>query len=213
MSVWLRARRGLPWLIVAILACGVTLAMLAPAAWLTPQFSRATGGRVNLVDARGSVWRGSAKLMLSAGPDTASATLLPGLIEWRTDFLPLLTGRLHMRMRNATNMPGQIVLDASRAETTLSSGSMTVPAALLVGLGAPFNTLDLQGDLQLDWTNWRLIGPRAYGQFALALTDMASRVFAGTPARFVPGGVRRTGRVCHGRAQDPQGTAVAEWRG
>jgi general secretion pathway protein N len=172
----IRARRAAPWVLVALLVCGLTVAVLAPAAWLVPQFSRASGGRINLVEPSGSIWQGSAKLTLASGADAGSATLLPGVIAWRTEFLPLLSGRLRMHMRNAANMRQEIVLDATRGETTLSPGSMTVPATLLTGLGAPFNTLDLQGDLRLDWTGWRLAGTRTFGQFALALTDMASRV-------------------------------------
>ncbi|OXH86864.1 general secretion pathway protein GspN, partial [Burkholderia multivorans] len=44
------------------------------------------------------------------------------------------------------------------------------------GLGTPFNTLDLQGDVRLGWTDWRLIGRNAFGQLTVTIDGMSSRV-------------------------------------
>jgi len=99
MSFWMRRlRAALPWIAVALIANVVVLLVMAPAAWVTPQFAKATQGHVNLVEPTGSLWHGSASLMLAAGPGAESATLLPGRIEWRTSFWPLFTGRVHMQM-------------------------------------------------------------------------------------------------------------------
>lgn len=176
MLFWRRLVQALPWLAVGTAAVAVTLIALAPAAWITPQFAKATGGRINLVDPAGSLWRGSATLLLAPGHDREDSTLLPGRIEWRTAFWPLLTGRLHMRMQHSDAMPGPVTLNATRTGATLSSGSIAVPAGLLAGLGAPFNTLDLQGDVRLSWTDMRVLNQQAYGQLTVVLTDMASRV-------------------------------------
>ena len=62
----------LPWLAAGALATAATLVALAPAAWIAPQFARATGGHVNLADPDGSLWHGSGTLMLApVSPDTA----------------------------------------------------------------------------------------------------------------------------------------------
>ncbi|BAN24572.1 type II secretion system protein N [Caballeronia insecticola] len=177
MSYWTRRiRLALPALFVMIVSIGATLLVMMPAAWIVPQFTKATGGHVNLVDPAGSLWRGSATLMLAAGSDGAGATLLPGRIEWTTAFWPLFTGRVHMTMRQTEAMPDAVILDASTRGATLTGGQIAVPATLLSGLGAPFNTLDFDGSVRLAWTEFRLLNRNAYGQVVVTLDDMASRV-------------------------------------
>jgi general secretion pathway protein N len=177
MSYWTRRlRMTLPPIFVIVLSVLGTLLVMMPAAWIVPQFTRATGGHVNLVDPAGSLWRGSATLMLAAGSDGSGATLLPGRIEWTTAFLPLLTGRVHMTMRQSEAMPDAVSVDATRSGATLSAGQIGVPATLLAGLGAPFNTLNFEGDVRLSWTDFRVLGRNTYGQVVVTLDDMASRV-------------------------------------
>ena len=166
----------LPWLVIAVASSGITLVAMIPAAWITPQFAKATQGHINLIEPSGSLWQGSATLVLAAGRDAGAGTLLPGRVQWRTAFWPLWTGRLSMRMRHTPAMPDAIEVDASPRAALISGGEIAVPAALLAGLGAPFNTLDLHGSVQLAWTPWRLLGQRAYGQLVVTLTDMTSRV-------------------------------------
>lgn len=174
--LWRRSIAALPWLLIAVLSCAVTLIVMMPAAWITPQFAKATQGHINLTEASGSLWHGSATLVLAAGAGGGTGTLLPGRVQWDTAFWPLLTGRLSMRMRQTPAMPEAIEVDAAARNATVSAGEIAVPAALLAGLGTPFNTLDLQGAVRLAWTPWRLLGARSYGQLVLTLTDMSSRV-------------------------------------
>jgi general secretion pathway protein N len=177
MSYWTRrARAALPIIAVALLSVFFTLLAMMPAAWIVPQFSKTTGGHVNLVDPAGSLWQGSASLMLAAGTDGSGATLLPGRIEWTTAFWPLFTGRVHMTMRQTQAMPDAVTVDATLRGATVSPGAIVVPAALLSGLGAPFNTLDIDGDVRLSWTDWRVFGRNAYGQLVVSLNDIGSRV-------------------------------------
>ena len=177
MTYWMRRLRvALPWLAVALLANAVVMLTLLPAAWITPQFGRQTHGHVNLVNPTGSLWHGSATLMLAAGSDMSAATLLPGRIEWRTAFWPLFTGRVRMTMRHSEAMPDPITVDATLRSATITPGAMAVPASLLSGLGAPFNTLDLQGDVRLAWSDWRSFNQEAFGQLTVTLNDVSSRV-------------------------------------
>jgi general secretion pathway protein N len=177
MSYWTRRLRlAVPALLVMIVSIAGTLLVMMPAAWIVPQFSKATGGHINLVDPAGSLWRGSATLMLAAGSDGAGATLLPGRIEWTTAFWPLLTGRVHMTMRQTEAMPDAVIVDATPRGATLTASQIAVPATLLSGLGAPFNTLDFDGNVRLSWTEFRLLNRNAYGQVVVTLDDMASRV-------------------------------------
>jgi len=173
---WRRVLAALPWLVIALVSCGVTLLVMMPAAWITPQFAKASQGHVNLIDPSGSVWHGSATLVLAAGRDAGAGTLLPGRVQWQTAFWPLLTGHLDMRMRHVPAMPEAIEVAAGPRSSMVSAGEIAVPAALLAGLGAPFNTLDLRGAVRVAWTPWRMLGTRAYGQVVVTLTDMTSRV-------------------------------------
>ena len=177
MTYWMRRLRvALPWLVVAVLSNAAVMLSLLPAAWITPQFARHTGGHVNLVDPAGSLWHGSATLMLAAGSDVSTATLLPGRIEWHTAFWPLFTGRVRMTMRHSEAMPEPITVDVTARAATVTPGTIVVPASLLSGLGAPFNTLDLQGDVRLSWSDWRSFNREAFGQLTITLNDVSSRV-------------------------------------
>ncbi|MFM0604933.1 type II secretion system protein N [Paraburkholderia sediminicola] len=177
MNYWMRRLRvALPWLVVAILASAAVMLMLLPAAWITPQFAKQTRGHINLVDPAGSLWHGSATLMLAAGSDMSAASLLPGRIEWRTAFWPLFTGRVRMIMRHSEAMPDPITVDITPRSAIVTPGAMAVPASLLSGLGAPFNTLDLQGDVRLAWSDWRSFNQEAFGQLTVTLNDVSSRV-------------------------------------
>jgi general secretion pathway protein N len=177
MTYWMRRlRAALPWVLIAVLSAAVVMLALLPAAWITPQFSKQTRGHVNLVDPAGSLWHGSATLMLAAGSDMSAATLLPGRIEWTTSFWPLFTGRVRMTMRQSEAMPDPITVDATLRTATVTPGAMSVPVSLLGGLGAPFNTLDLQGNVQLSWSDWRSFNQEAFGQLTVTLNDVSSRI-------------------------------------
>jgi len=168
-----------PWFVVAGASVVVMLAFMMPAAWIVPQFAKSTDGHVNLVDPAGSLWKGSATLMLATGSGAAAAdgaTLLPGRIEWRTAFWPLFTGHVRMEMRQTDSMPDPVFVDASLSGSTVSPGAIAVPASLLSGLGAPFNTLNMEGNVRLTWTEWRMLGQNTYGQVIVTLGDMASSV-------------------------------------
>jgi general secretion pathway protein N len=177
MMYWIRrARAALPWLAVGVLSSAAVLLARLPAAWIAPQFARMTQGHVNLVDPAGSLWNGSATLMLAAGQGAGGATLLPGRIEWQTAFWPLFTGRVRMQMRQTQAMPDPVIVEATPRSATVTAGSIDVPASLLTGLGAPFNTLDLDGKVRLAWSPWRTFGTDAFGRVDVSLTGMSSRV-------------------------------------
>jgi general secretion pathway protein N len=169
-------RQVLPWLIVAVLACSLTLFAMLPAAWIAPQFAQRSGGHIVLANPVGSLWHGSGTLRLAAGSDSSEPTELPGQLEWRTAFWPLFTGQLRMTLNETEAMAAPVELRVTRRETTLGSGSVAVPASLLDGLGAPFNTLALRGPVRLDWTDWRVFGPNSFGRLTVNLTDIESRI-------------------------------------
>jgi general secretion pathway protein N len=171
-----RLRQALPWLIVAFVAVALTILAMFPAAWVAPQFEQRSGGRVVLANPAGSLWHGSATLRLAAGADSGAPTELPGRLEWHTAFWSLFTGQVRMTLSQTEAMPAPVELLVTRSETTLGGGSLAVPASLLDGLGAPFNTLALRGAVRLDWTDWRVFGQRSFGRLTVTLVDIASRI-------------------------------------
>jgi general secretion pathway protein N len=146
--------------------------------------SRATDERVLLADARGTVWSGSAVVVLTGGAGSRDASALPGRLHWtvspegaalglRARQACCINGELHLRVR-----PG---FDRLRVELPPAQGVIGQwPASWLVGLGTPWNTLQPSGALLLSSPGLSLEQARGRwaltGQAQLELASMASRV-------------------------------------
>lgn len=168
-------------LLLGSLAAGLAF---APASWLAALLSSATGQRLLLADARGTVWQGSAVMVLTGGEGSHDASALPGRLRWT---LGLDGMALALRARHACCINGELRLRVVpglaglRVELPAAQGPIGQwPAAWLVGLGTPWNTLQPAGSLQLFSTGlsahsvqgrWRLSG-----QAVLELGSMASRL-------------------------------------
>jgi len=175
---------GAPWgWAAAGLLLGVMLALVlfAPARWLADRVVRATDGRVLLQDPRGTVWSGSARLVLTGGPGSKDAAALPSRLGWR-----LRPGWLGARAELQTECctPAPLQLDWRPrwrgASLRVGDGRSSWPAALLSGLGTPWNTLQLDGELdlstqglRLDWAEGRMA---VAGRAELLAQRVASRV-------------------------------------
>ena len=140
------------------------LLLFAPAAWLATALSEATGGRLLLNDARGTVWDGSAQLLLTGGAGSSDAAALPSRVDWR---LRPAWGGLSARIDSACCTPQPLALQArlrwGGGGIAVADAQSQWPAALLAGLGTPWNTLQVDGDLQLatqglsvEWVEGRL---------------------------------------------------------
>ncbi|UUX96516.1 type II secretion system protein N [Aquabacterium sp. J223] len=173
-------------LIVGLL---VGLLAFAPASWLAAAVNRATEGRLLLTEVRGSVWSGSALLVLTGGADSRDATALPDRLHWRLGTEGLA---LALRLTQACCLNGepQLLLRPGfgRLQWTLvpppasreAGWVVQVPASLLSGLGTPWNTLQLNGLVRLSSPGlvvetvegrWRVDG-----RADLLLIDVGSRV-------------------------------------
>jgi general secretion pathway protein N len=165
------------------LALGVVLALVvfAPARWLTGAVQDATGGRLVLDDARGTVWNGSAQVQLTGGAGSTDAIALPTRLEWR--LRPRWNGfaaRLQSACCTTTPMSLRVRPRWSGMRVTIDDGQAQLPAALLAGLGTPWNTLQLDGNLQLgthalsvEWVEGRLA---LAGQAELEAQRISSRL-------------------------------------
>ena len=183
---WDRSRGAAArWAIAgSLLGALIGVIVFAPAAWLAQAVSSASGERVLLADARGTLWSGSAVLVLTGGPDSRDASALPGRLVWTlgwrgTSFELLaahdccLNGTVAVRLR-----PGFGRMSASLLPTAGWVGQW--PSAWLAGLGTPWNTLQLGGVA-------RLVSPgmtveavqgrwRVDGRAELELVNVSSRL-------------------------------------
>jgi general secretion pathway protein N len=162
----------------------VALVAYAPASWLASAVASASGQRVLLADARGTIWSGSAIAVLTGGPGSRDASSLPGRLEW--SLRPRGLG-LELRARHACCLNDTVSV---HLKPGLGRMSITVepkpgwigqwPGAFLGGLGTPWNTLQLGGSLRLmssglklDWVQGRWI---VEGQADIDMLQASSRV-------------------------------------
>jgi general secretion pathway protein N len=129
----------------------------APARWLSWGVAQASAQRVLLPAARGTLWEGSAQLVLSGGQGSRDAQALPGRIQWRIE-PGWLSLRLHLQADCCMNAPSQVWLSGNLSGITMGvdAHQSQWPAALLSGLGAPWNTLQPVGQLLLRTESWGL---------------------------------------------------------
>ena len=195
MSIRLRPARPAPgrrapkashrlgrWALAGALCGGLlTLALQAPARWLAAAADQLSQGQVQLLLPRGTVWQGSANLLLTGGQGSQDRTALPGRLDWQ--LRPSWPG-LHMALKASCCTPEaldlQLTLGLGRVKLEVANGSSSWPAGLLSGLGTPWNTVQAQGQLQLDtrdltleWAAGRL---RIDGEALLQAKDISSRL-------------------------------------
>ncbi|MFM8919450.1 MAG: hypothetical protein ACKOEU_05435 [Limnohabitans sp.] len=119
-----------------------SLLMHWPAQWLGTNLSRATQGQVQLQEAQGSVWQGSAKLVLTGGEGSRDAMALPGRIEWQLQLSPqgLRLPRLNLQLLAPCCMtqPALIQINAQPSHASwqlqINDHRSQWPAHLLSGL-------------------------------------------------------------------------------
>ncbi len=172
-----------PWAWAGVgITTGTVLAMLlfAPAHWLATAVARASEGHVVLQEARGTVWNGSAQWVLAGGRGSGDAVALPSRLAWQ--LRPVREGlRVSVQAPCCTAESLVMTLQARwrGMSITVADGAPTQwPAALLAGLGTPWNTLQLDGRLQLATrglaVQWGAQSLRMQGQVELLALDMTS---------------------------------------
>lgn len=170
-------------------AAGIVLAAViwAPAAWLARAVNSASEGRLLLAEARGTVWNGSAVVVLTGGPDSRDASALPGRLHWlmRPSLRDGAALALHLGQPCCMREDAVILLRPGLGRTQLeipaSEGWLAhVPTGWLAGLGTPWNTLELGGQLRLRSSGLRLETVegrwRVAGSAAVELHDLSSRL-------------------------------------
>lgn len=171
-----------PWAAAgAVLGLALALLLFIPASWLAARIANASDGHIMLADARGSLWNGSANLQLTGGEGSVDKLALPTPVDWR--IRPHWSGFV-VEMSTACCTPRPLVAHVRprwRSTTVEVDDSRSEwPAALLAGLGTPWNTLQLDGDLTLstqslsvEWIEGRLA---LSGRAELQARRMSSRL-------------------------------------
>ena len=166
----------------ALLGLIAITVVLAPARWLTNAIAQASAERLQLSDTRGTVWQGSARLVLTGGAGSADALALPGRVSWR--IRPQWDGaHIQLSAYCCTPQPLELALSAPRqqpVQLTLTDHQSQWPANLLAGLGTPWNTIRPQGQLAVStrglglyWANQRVT---LQGNLQLDATQMSTRL-------------------------------------
>lgn len=185
-----RSVRQRPWAIAGLLL-GLLLVLVwqAPAVWLARWVASSSNGHVLVVDTRGSVWSGSGDMILTGGAGSRDASRLPGRVHWQ---LGWAGGAPELRLRldccSAGELPLRIDPGLGRFKITLPSRAeplLRLPAAWLGGLGTPWNTLQLGGQLRLasrdfvlEWAAGRWL---TRGQLDIDFANLSSRISTLSP--------------------------------
>lgn len=178
-------KSSVPWRWAALgTLLGLLLATLlfAPAAWLGKALILGSQGRVLLNEPSGTVWKGSGQLVLAGGSGSRDATTLPGRIRWK--IRPMVSFKLRLQLdADCCTAQSIAVLVSPRLDgwtAVVQPSQSNWPATLLNGLGAPFNTIDLQAVLKLntqvltlEWINKQL---KLDGKAALDVIDASTRL-------------------------------------
>jgi general secretion pathway protein N len=170
-----------------LLGAVVALLLWPPAAWLARVAAAASGERLLLADARGTVWSGSAVLVLAGGPGSRDAAALPGRLHW-TLGLDGLALAVTLRQDCCTERPLALRVDGGLgrlrvalpppADAEAALGQW--PMQALAGLGTPWNTLAPRGAMSLSSPGFAAESVqgrwRFEGRLDLALRGAGSRL-------------------------------------
>jgi general secretion pathway protein N len=169
----------------AALGLLVALPMTLPAAWMAGLVSLATDGRLQLAEAEGPWWNGSALPVLTGGPGSRDASVLPSRLHWRVG---LHWNGLSLTLSQPCCAAAPFTLRwqagwrQQRVSLDAASGELLGqwPASWLIGLGAPWNTLRPDGQLRLSSHGLTLLtGPGGWslqGQAQAELLQASSRL-------------------------------------
>jgi len=154
----------------------------APASWLASAVQALSQERLQLRQPQGTVWHGSAQWVLASGSGGQDALALPQRLTWQLQPQADASLRLELSLPCCTPEPLRLWFRPTWTGVALEfgNGRSQWPLAWLSGLGAPWNTLGLEGQarlqtqsLRLQWQSgaWQL-----QGQAQLQLQSVASRL-------------------------------------
>ena len=169
---------------------GTVLAVLLhwPAPWLAQAVSKATHGQIQLQEAQGTLWQGSGKLVLTGGAGSRDAMALPGRVHWQLSIAPqgLQLPKVHLQwmaaccMAQATHIQMSAQLMPQTLTLHINDHTSQWPAGLLSGLGAPWNTMQPEGNLVVTTQQLNIVlsaqSTAMQGNLMVTAEDMSSKL-------------------------------------
>lgn len=164
-----------------VLGASVAVLAFAPAHWLAWGVAQASAQRVQLLQTRGTVWDGSAQLVVTGGAASQDRASLPGRLHWQWHLRwDGLHANIHASCCTTAPLAVHVQPNHQGASIALADSHSQWPTAVLAGLGTPWNTVQLEGQLalstqglQAQWTAGRL---RLQGQAQLDALALSSRL-------------------------------------
>lgn len=187
-------RRTLAFAAVAMLGALIFGLAVVPAQYADAALAQATQGRMRLAQAEGTLWSGSARLVLTDGGATDPAgaaglrapvdaplagVAIPGRLEWKIRALPLLVGQIDAQLR-FDPLARPVRVHGSWRQVRIDAGAIELPSVELGRLGSPWNTVRPAGALRLSWENLVLRPEGLDGRARIELRDASSAM---TPVR------------------------------
>jgi general secretion pathway protein N len=167
------------WLIAGIISIAITLLAFCPASWLSHVVEDKSAGRLALGDPQGTIWHGSAFVGGAPSGKGLVTPLLPGRFAWHLSPAVLL-GQVDAEISNPDTLSQAITIKGDWTQWQVSPATIKLSAERLVGLGAPLNTVQPSGEIQLSWSPLQLMRQGQViglnGLMTLDMLDMASRL-------------------------------------
>lgn len=163
----MRLRVALPLLLLLLVAAFVAL---APASLVDARVATASGGRLRLADADGTLWRGSATLT-----DASGTWRLP--LAWRASLRAALVGAADVEFVPPGRARGRVAANGGIATTDFH---LTLPGAALAAVFPAAIAVTVGGELALDAPTFRFDGRGGDGALMLRW-ERARVVINGAP--------------------------------
>lgn len=164
-----RFSRPLAWGLICYLS---GLIIFAPASWIDVVIRKVTKDRIELINADGTVWRGTGELIV-----TGKATLIDRF-EWSLQPERILRGKLQVNLRSGR---GNSVLSLGFDGVSIDSLALAIPIEGLGGIIPEIGRYAFQGKTEFKLENLKW-SPRSFsGKFACEGNNIASPITRVSP--------------------------------
>jgi general secretion pathway protein N len=154
------------------LAYLTALLMTAPAQIFAQLLAAQSGGRIQLAQTQGTIWKGHAYLQL---PGNATlAALDAGKISWDIQLLPLLAGKISVTLRHNESAPFLLTLSPSRLH--LQQLALTLPGTVLPHLMPTLQAAALGGNITVRAENVSVSESEIVGQLDIDWSEVSSSI-------------------------------------
>lgn len=172
------ALRVWPWAFTGgVLGAVGAIFYWAPAAWLAAAVQHYSGGYVRLINPTGTVWNGSAVLILASGSDGRDALSLPSRLNWHTG---VGVHGIYAEVAAPCCTVTPLRMRVQSSQLRVEGQQLQLPIELLKGLGTPWNTLGLQGTMDAQASNLAFRrtsqGWRMDGQVSMRMNHVSTRL-------------------------------------